>query len=1190
MKKFILSLSILFIGFIAKGVQSLGGGTHYINGTYLDGTTYLVNENSGDVTILLSRTYIYNNGIGVNGGEKDSEPCIDILGGNKVKLILEGTSELRGGKCSPAIRVRPGAELIIEGSGELHAYGGEASQTKPYFWDGGGDVAKSFQLSGGAGIGGGFDVDNNKIYVEELDDNQYLWNFEIPDGLTASDLPTLPADYWAVVGGRYQWMTGYGACGDIIINSGTVEAYGKSESPGIGPAGFYTKGGRIEINGGSVYAQGGRGAPGIGCVKESYVSEIKVGGGNVIAEGGEGAPGIGGAGEHCYIEHINLEIGNVTAKAGNGDAVGIGAGRNSKINQINIHTDVTAESSREGIPSISALDGSAIEYIKLFDGNVTAKNGIGKIGDITDLIIKAIYFYGGAIDGRVEKGNGGTWKTYPNEVANAGDLSKYKLPTLGYVENPIYENENATSATIITPDKTKYTAYFEDAMLTTVEGLTVVIGGNLYDSLRVLHRNGSIVSPQHWYLTNEETGEVAIYRNERMIYKETARETHPDYVQPDIPRHYVDLSKVFTVGCDVENPDVNISVRYHDGLYPNNSPLHDEGEGEVTFIVHGETEDDVPHYRYIWYKDGVKVDEGEKKNTYTVYRQWDEDFSGCSVRLDTVWGRFTAGFNVIDGNNDVNTKIRYHDELYPNNSQLIEQGEGENEVTFIVHGADINDVLVYRYVWYKDGIKVDEGYENTYTVRKQFGENISGYSVKLQIVGDFTFESNNNEVMLFTGIGIFQTFETNPVRYHYEPASSKNLTVEVKTTDAVANQAAVFYKWNISGLVNGESGVKTFEYGSLNGVFNNTFVDTITHLEVHSSPLVAFDFNAPGADAHAFFTGKVLTDENTLTDKTDTPIEITQLVVPGGTVTINTDYNGSLIVEDYHGGTITLATNGPYYSVLDNSTPNANNSGIITVIHDTLANDLGNFIPGDIRLSPGIRNLEFTVRPNRNTAVRQRYTWTYSDAEGEHTIITTTNTLTLRDYNLTSDVKIKCELQNKDVVYAIKNFRYASPAGDYSEMNIFNLEHEITMPHSVDTIRFSTELYPSYEHITVKGVGSHELDYGPNRFDIVFTDNEDNDNNRIYKILVNRLYKSIDDPVDEPTGIAAVDSKITVRRLSNNILIDTPNKETISIYDLNGILIKKLDKEAGTVQVDLGNYRLRNFLVVRGADWVRKVW
>jgi hypothetical protein len=169
------------------------------------------------------------------------------------------------------------------------------------------------------------------------------------------------------------------------------------------------------------------------------------------------------------------------------------------------------------------------------------------------------------------------------------------------------------------------------------------------------------------------------------------------------------------------------------------------------------------------------------------------------------------------------------------------------------------------------------------------------------------------------------------------------------------------------------------------------------------------------------------------------------------------------------------------------------------------------------------------------------------------------------------------------VVHAIKNIRYASPSGDYSEMDVFNCYPEIIMPHSVDAIRFSTELYPSYEqHITVKGVGSHGLRYGHNRFELVFTDREENSNRRIYKILVTRLYES--------TGIAAVDSKITARRLSNNILIDTPNKETISIYDLNGILIKKVDKEAGTVQVDLGNYRLRNFLVVKGSDWVRKVW
>ncbi|MDR0733639.1 MAG: hypothetical protein LBF08_06240, partial [Dysgonamonadaceae bacterium] len=85
MKKFILSLSILFIGFIAKGARYLGEGTHYIvDEWYPNGTTLLVEANTGRVTIHLKNTYINFRGKNAAGEDKDREPCIDILHGNQV--------------------------------------------------------------------------------------------------------------------------------------------------------------------------------------------------------------------------------------------------------------------------------------------------------------------------------------------------------------------------------------------------------------------------------------------------------------------------------------------------------------------------------------------------------------------------------------------------------------------------------------------------------------------------------------------------------------------------------------------------------------------------------------------------------------------------------------------------------------------------------------------------------------------------------------------------------------------------------------------------------------------------------------------------------------------------------------------------------------------------------------------------
>ncbi|MDR0732617.1 MAG: hypothetical protein LBF08_00955 [Dysgonamonadaceae bacterium] len=666
MKQAILTISILLMGCIAKGDNYLDGhGRHMIvNEWYPNGTTYTVTANNGIVSIQLENTYINLHGQNASGADKDFKPCIDIQEGNQVRIILRGTSELWGGTMCPAIRVHPKSQLFIEdgGGGKLIAHGGVNTRSEWYYE--GGRNTRDYNFTGGAGIGGGWDYCKPSDWPSGWD-SYYVWNFEIPAGQSLSDLPYLPDQYRGTdwMGMFDFWSKGYGACGDIIINSGTVEAYGGKDSPGIGPAGNYTKGGRIEIQDGSVYAKGGENAPGIGCAAESYVYEIKVTGGNVIAEGGKGAPGIGGAGPHCYIEHINLEGGNITAEASGGDAVGIGTGQNSKINHINIYTNVTAESNRVGIPAIGALDGSAIEHIQIFGGNVIAKNGIGKTGEVKDLVISHIEFHNGVVDasvGGVAKGNGGTWKTYPN--VSAVDLLNYKLPTLENVENPVYEKHENT--TVELPDHmlaenttTVYTIYVGDETLTTTEGLTVKVGDEVYE-YETPDRQQFFVDVwgdrcQTWYFAYEETREVTVYRDDRLIYKETAREILPNQYFEHIPHHHVYLSKVFTAGFDVfgENTGVNTAIRYHDELYPNNSSLTEHGEGEVTFIVHGATENDVPDYRYIWYQDGIQVAEGENKNTYTVNRESDEDVLGYSVRLETV--QYPAGIEAVSSNNTV---------------------------------------------------------------------------------------------------------------------------------------------------------------------------------------------------------------------------------------------------------------------------------------------------------------------------------------------------------------------------------------------------------------------------------------------------------------------------------------------------------------------------------------------------------
>ncbi|MDR0733319.1 MAG: hypothetical protein LBF08_04570, partial [Dysgonamonadaceae bacterium] len=946
MKRLIPFISILFITATAKSDNYLyGHGRHMIvNEHYPNGTTYTVTPNNGIVNIQLEDTYINLRGYNPPGIEKDAKPCIDIQEGNQVRIILRGTSELWGGFCCPAIRVHPKSQLFIDGrnaaeggeadGGTLIAHGGPYNHMSMYY-PGGGWEKRGYIIAGGSGIGGGWDYAKADNWPSNYD-KYYTWNFEIPHGMDASDLPYMPDEYVATdwSGIRTIWSKGYGACGDIIILGGTVEAYGGGFAPGIGPAGNYTKGGRIEIAGGNVYAKGGMQASGIGCAAESYVYGIKVSGGNVTAEGGGGdgstsAPGIGGAGPHSYIEHINLEGGNITARAKNKNAVGIGAGRDSKINHINIWSGatVTAESNRERIPAIGALDGSAIEHIQIFGGNVTAKNGIGKAGDVTNLVISRIYLHSGAkIDvsaGGVQRGSstgGGGWKTYPDNIANAGDLFNHKLPTLGVVDNtqlitepgvainppahllyppgdhPLYPDgffDNVPHMDL--PDGRKITEYymlqFIDPNITHVRGLTFKVGDDVHAPLagdsHTLFDNK--VYPLYFF-SSPQTGAVTVYRNDTLIYKETGRVTRRNH-------HAITLRKLSRVGFDLT-------------------------------------------------------------------------------------GTVTA----------VNRKIRYQGELHPNYSRIV---DGDDDITFLVHGADTGDVPKYYYTWYKADSVVDKGLnKHTYTVDRRVGEDVSGYSVRLEPVGDFTFTLNNNVQKSFTGLDTFQTVGN---RYYYKPASSRNLRVEVETGERVAYQAATFYNWNISGLVNGTSEEQTFVYGSTDSIFSNTFVDEITALSVRSLPLVRFNLNSDALLSGISYTGKVL--RNNLVDGSDFLL-INQPIVPGDTVTIKTDYGGERIFANYRGEPINLPTNCSYYVV----SPSEN----VDFAHDNNANDLGNHIPGDIRLlGSNNRRFVFTAPEEIDGNAVTEYYWTYTDAAGVHNDTTTDNTLILENYNLHSALEVR---------------------------------------------------------------------------------------------------------------------------------------------------------------------------------------
>ena len=200
-------------------------------------------------------------------------------------------------------------------------------------------------------------------------------------------------------GGVDGWGAGIGGsdlvdCGNIVINSGTINAIGGIWMAGIG-GGFNKNCGSITINGGNVTATGGRGAAGIGTGASQVnitCGDISITGGIVNATGGRGAAGIGSGfvtynGIHNTCGNISITGGQVTATGGDGGdnvypeiltntswanytyygGAGIGTGSTSNINVGSSSCGTITIGS--GVTSVTATKGG---------GTRPATNSIGK--------------------------------------------------------------------------------------------------------------------------------------------------------------------------------------------------------------------------------------------------------------------------------------------------------------------------------------------------------------------------------------------------------------------------------------------------------------------------------------------------------------------------------------------------------------------------------------------------------------------------------------------------------------------------------------------------------------------------------------------------------------------------------------------------------------------------------------------
>ena len=231
----------------------------------------------------------------------------------------------------------------------------------------------------------------------------------------------------------------------ITLKGGTIGAYGKRGSAGIGECGTTTYNcsetdcGPITIDGSTVYAYGGERGAGIGTGALIYLANrwshdygctINILTGYIEAYGGSDAAGIGG-GYNCYGGTITINGGTIKAKGG-AEAAGIGGGEDGTGGDIRITGgNVTAYGGdyAAGIGGGDGERGGAIWItggtIKAYGGTDAAGIGGGESGDSGSIVINGGDVYasgdgygvgiGAGEDGDVDNTisiNGGTVDAY----------------------------------------------------------------------------------------------------------------------------------------------------------------------------------------------------------------------------------------------------------------------------------------------------------------------------------------------------------------------------------------------------------------------------------------------------------------------------------------------------------------------------------------------------------------------------------------------------------------------------------------------------------------------------------------------------------------------------------------------------------------------------------------------------------
>ena len=199
----------------------------------------------------------------------------------------------------------------------------------------------------------GATVTLQKVTIEGWDDERYDWA-----GLTCEGDATIVLKNVNSVRGFYFIQPGISVPvgktltirGDGTLNvqsNNSLRPYEDVYGPGIGGR-INNDCGNIRIESGTVNAIGHKRSPGIGSSKENICGNITITGGTVTATGGDYAAGIG-AGDSFSARCGNITItgGTVTAKGGQ-EAAGIGCGLNSHCGNITISNSASVTATKGG--------------------------------------------------------------------------------------------------------------------------------------------------------------------------------------------------------------------------------------------------------------------------------------------------------------------------------------------------------------------------------------------------------------------------------------------------------------------------------------------------------------------------------------------------------------------------------------------------------------------------------------------------------------------------------------------------------------------------------------------------------------------------------------------------------------------------------------------------------------------------